>query len=314
MSAAPPPGSGTTTVAALSSATASTPSAGSTSTVVPVGLCPTPPPASSAAAAAPSAAAAAPLPPYPGRRTDMLQTSPVEPLPGKSPEWMAAWNLAGNDIQRLHTDPLSVWAFDAAKANHTQIQQRLTQFAAGPVGASVKNLDLRTFIGNPAGLHTQLLANGFRHQRVPLAAGVSASAGGALLYRTRNGGTTSDPADPNIVPHDIYTHDDGGIVRVKPEGDPGSEVRKQPHAVKAVLFTPHQNNLVTDEAFKVTNSGQAVPSMPSPAAGMRKTRPCDCGATHTPPQTSAPHGNQLSQGQTKGGYLMRVLVDGHTDI
>lgn len=63
-----------------------------------------------------------------------------------------------------------------------------------------------------------------------------------------------------VVPIVIYTHPDGGTVRVKPEGDPTSRYIKQPHLVKSLRW-PYDapGDGFEHEALKVSNQGAPLP-------------------------------------------------------
>jgi hypothetical protein len=66
------------------------------------------------------------------------------------------------------------------------------------------------------------------------------------------------------IPQVIFDCPDGGMVRIKPQGDPCSKFRPQPHSVKAVR-EPF-NASVSDfskEAFKVDDSARAIPKSPA---------------------------------------------------
>ncbi len=85
------------------------------------------------------------------------------------------------------------------------------------------------------------------------------------------------------------------MVRVKPEGEPGSTHRPQPHASKSVVATPHHTTL-DDEAFKVTNDGYPVPKVPGRGGGMRQARP------------------GVPRNQFRTGYVDEVMIQAHTDL
>jgi hypothetical protein len=56
---------------------------------------------------------------------------------------------------------------------------------------------------------------------------------------------------------------DGGVVRLKPIGDPTSQKFSKPSVVKAMRFFGSENYAnFSDEAFKVDNQGRAVPKWP----------------------------------------------------
>lgn len=59
---------------------------------------------------------------------------------------------------------------------------------------------------------------------------------------------------------DAYTHPDGGMVRVKPNGDATSKYRPQPHASKSVRYPADASYENFEfEAFKVDDLGMALP-------------------------------------------------------
>ncbi|MBL4636701.1 MAG: hypothetical protein JKY56_22820 [Kofleriaceae bacterium] len=61
----------------------------------------------------------------------------------------------------------------------------------------------------------------------------------------------------------FFAHPDGGMVRIKPDGYPGSP-RPQPHVVKSVRFSGKDTmHDFAKEAFKVNNAGVAIPKAPS---------------------------------------------------
>jgi len=62
------------------------------------------------------------------------------------------------------------------------------------------------------------------------------------------------------VPMTLFLCPDGGVIRVKPEGDPTSRFRPQPHASKSLRY-PFDAKFESfdDEIVKVNNRGKAVP-------------------------------------------------------
>jgi hypothetical protein len=62
----------------------------------------------------------------------------------------------------------------------------------------------------------------------------------------------------------IYTHPDGGMVRIKPDGEPGSLMRPQPHASKSLNWPITSNGSNFDEElFKVDEAGNPRPKWPA---------------------------------------------------
>jgi hypothetical protein len=70
----------------------------------------------------------------------------------------------------------------------------------------------------------------------------------------------------NTAPMLVYTHPDGGMVRVKPQGDPANRFRSQPHASMSVRNPPDAPYQDFDmESFKVSNDGIPLPKYPRDA-------------------------------------------------
>jgi hypothetical protein len=67
-------------------------------------------------------------------------------------------------------------------------------------------------------------------------------------------------SDGKTIPLLVYLCDDGGVVKIKPVGDPTSRFRPQPHASKSLRY-PYNSRFESfdDEVVKVNNSGRAVP-------------------------------------------------------
>mgnify|MGYP003394237727 CR=1 FL=1 len=69
--------------------------------------------------------------------------------------------------------------------------------------------------------------------------------------------------DGKEIPLLMFLCPDGGVVRIKPVGDPGNKYRPQPHGSKALRY-PADSDYVTfdDEVLKVDEEGNPVPKAP----------------------------------------------------
>lgn len=197
-------------------------------------------------------------PPYPGRRPPPPLSKPAPPV--RSPENLAGYQRGVVDVEKGFRAPDGVWDQETL-ANNTKLRDTLERFDAGEVGASGKEIPVAG--KSPEEIHEDLTGAGFQYHREPLFAARDPE--GNVLYRLRDGTTTPSSDDPEIVPHDIYTHDDGTMVRVKPEGDPGGR-RPVPHVSKSVVDPPHQTGW-DNEIFKITDDGDPVPKAPQKAYG-----------------------------------------------
>ena len=113
-------------------------------------------------------------------------------------------------------------------------------------GDSVRNLDLSNLSADE--IDTLLLAKGF-HVEVTALRDVK---GDPIVF------------DGKVVPIRIYTHADGGTVRVKPEGDPTSRFITQPHLVKSLRWPfDAPGDGFEHEGLKVSNNGAPLPRLPS---------------------------------------------------
>jgi hypothetical protein len=62
----------------------------------------------------------------------------------------------------------------------------------------------------------------------------------------------------------LFACPDGGLVRLKVNGDPCNRLRPQPHGVKSVRY-PHDGDPkdFSREAFKVDHDGNPIPKSPA---------------------------------------------------
>jgi len=209
---------------------------------------------------------------YPGRRAPLPGCEPPEKT--RSDENAEGYAKALAAVGKGHNDPEGVWDQEAL-ANDPRLKSTLDKFddPNDPTGKSVKNLDLSG--KTPEEIHDELIANGFEHERKGIIAFPRSDPDEYKTYDPSTGqfGRSADPNDPNLVPQDFYTHDDGGMVRVKPEGDPGNGQRPQPQVSKSVLDPPDDTGWPSGpggsgEQFKVTNDGDPVPRAPKGPGGM----------------------------------------------
>jgi hypothetical protein len=161
-----------------------------------------------------------------------------------------------------YNDARSVWDQDAIaqpfkgieNPNGKTLGDRLGEFTKGQAGASVKELDLSG--KSPREIDAALRDAGFSHRREGLPTTLHS---GAVIE----------------VPHDIYVHPDGGMVRVKPQGVPENKFRPQPHVSKSVLFDAAPKDggwpdtRFENEAFKVANDGTPLPSATKSSYGFK---------------------------------------------
>jgi hypothetical protein len=140
-----------------------------------------------------------------------------------------------------------------------RLEARMRAFEQGAVGASVRRLDLRE--RTALGLHEVLVGLGFDGKPSPL----RAPGGG---YLRLDGSRATDPEDPEVLREGVYTHADGGMVRVRPDGVPGDLRRPWPHASKSVLYDATRPPTRDNEAFLVTSDGLPVPRSAHRSDGM----------------------------------------------
>jgi hypothetical protein len=137
-------------------------------------------------------------------------------------------------------------------------------------GKSVRDLKVsgKTF----EKLHEELEAKGFRLQDREGRLQDYNPATKKMEYKLRDGTFTTDleVAKKNGVPQYIYVHEDGGMVRLKPEGTPGNPNRNEVNISKSVLYKAEfdANGKVRDasfnnEAFKVGDDGKIAAKQPT---------------------------------------------------
>lgn len=167
-------------------------------------------------------------------------------------------------LTKLPYDDNSTWD-KITLAQNMKLNKTIERYLKGQIGQSIKSIHLKNH--DAKSLHHILLQKGFSHHRIVLNHNIN----NKMLYLKRNGRFTSNPKENDAVPHDIYVHPDGGMIRIKPEGIPTTHPtikRHYPQAVKCVLFdaTLHCHNQICEydtsyknEAFKVTDKNIPVP-------------------------------------------------------
>tara|TARA_R110002096_G_scaffold350395_3_gene543593 strand:- start:42559 stop:43323 length:765 start_codon:yes stop_codon:yes gene_type:complete len=152
----------------------------------------------------------------------------------------------GNAFQRFHqANPTGIWA----KNLKPEVTRALADFnkPKGGLGHSMKNLDLRA-MSFPQ-IEQLLKSRGFVREDGTIKNFVT-------KQPERN-------AKGEVLRQVFFAHSDGGMVRVKPDGYPGSP-RPQPHVVKSVRFSGKDTmHDFAREAFKVNNAGLPIPKAPS---------------------------------------------------
>ncbi len=150
-----------------------------------------------------------------------------------------------NRFQRFHArNTGAIWSTSLSP----RLKNAINLFKSGRTGygQSVKHLDLSGL--NTAQVGKLLKSRGFVVEKSVI----------------RDFNTQKPLLGPNgkALRQLIYRHVDGGMVRVKPDGQPGS-ARPQPHMVKAVRITRRAStHEFGKEAFKVDNAGNPLPKFP----------------------------------------------------
>ncbi|MEB3284745.1 MAG: hypothetical protein VKN33_05620 [Candidatus Sericytochromatia bacterium] len=130
-------------------------------------------------------------------------------------------------------------------------EQAIRSFAQGTLGQSVKGMDLRHRTAEQ--VRHELTRRGFSREM-------------GVIKDVRTGRPVINPQTGRPIPMEVWTHRDGGMVRIKPEGDPLSRHRPAPHLSVSVLYPPgasgHDFN---NEAFKVDFAGNPLPKWASDA-------------------------------------------------
>ncbi len=168
-------------------------------------------------------------------------TRPGVPAAAGAPSARVASDLNLGFQELLAKNPAMIW--------NTQLTPRTEQaiqaFKRGILGRSVRDLDLRNKTADA--VRTELKNRGFKAEM-------------GVIKDVQTGKPVINPVTGKPVPMEIWTHADGGMVRLKPEGDPTSRFRPQAHLSISVLYPPgasgHDFN---NEAFKVDYKGNPLP-------------------------------------------------------
>ena len=208
---------------------------------------------------------------YPG----FVKTSSTPKRPHEDAAYQKGKDLAIAALAHKFDEAGSVWKTETFE-RFPKLKEAILAFLNKERGQSITPISLEG--RRPEELHSDLIKRGFSHERHPLFAGRTPEK--QDTYWRRDGSKTQDPSEPNLVPHDIYVHPDGGLVRVKPEGVPnptGKSPRPQPHVTKSVLLdltVLKKKGVMTldtdfrNEAFKVTADNRPIPKTPAKYGGL----------------------------------------------
>ena len=233
--------------------------------------------------------------------------------------------LRKGDVFDFRGDPFS----ESQTRDLQQISRAVAKFRKRPPEIAASLLQFQLGGKSAEEIHGELMSLGFAHNRAPLNGRpqpkIVDRENGRPVYATRGGGETFDPRDrdivmertyvrengslalspdePNLIMQDLYVHPDGGMVRVKAQGDPSSLMRPEPHASRSVLLEPSSPDGRFDvlydsgwrnEGFKVDDEGNPAPKAPNAAFGMRTPRP--------------PHGQLATRAKNYGTAFTDALM------
>lgn len=199
------------------------------------------------------------LPPRP-QRDAFIRQSPVAAAP-VAPKPLAPKGLPARPVapaapsfgDLVASEPAKVWAPNLTP----RMEAALAAYRAGKLGESVRELDLRR--KSVQECREALVAKGFTVEH-------------GHITDVRTGKPAVHPETGEAIPMEIWTHPDGGMVRIKPEGDPTSKFRPQAHLSKSVKYPPDASGHdFNNEAFKVDAEGRPLPKWPkdaNPTAGV----------------------------------------------
>jgi hypothetical protein len=146
-----------------------------------------------------------------------------------------------NFNQMVDKNPAAVWNKELTPFTRAA----LAAYQRGEVGRSVRGLDLR---GQSVGaIRQELLRRGFKMEKTE-------------LRDFKTGKPLVDPRTGKAIPMEVWCNKDGGMVRLKPQGDPTSKHRPQPHASVSVKYPPDASGHdFNHEAFKLDYAGNPLP-------------------------------------------------------
>jgi hypothetical protein len=178
--------------------------------------------------------------------------------------------------KRKYTDSEGLWD-QLYLQNNPHIVKALDEFSQGKRGRSVASLHPKEKTAQA--LHNELIRKGFTYKTVPLVVDHSPH---QKKYWKITGEQTTNKEDPEVVKMHIYTHPDGGMVRIKASGHPDKAAKyskRVAHVVMSVLinFDPADcqgevcsyDTSYDNEAFKIIE-GTAGPKAPSPRYGFKQ--------------------------------------------
>jgi len=171
--------------------------------------------------------------------------TPLPSAPAMAPTGAAPAVQSLGFADMMAKDPSAIWS----TAQSPRLKEALASFKMGKLGQSVKDLDLRNMTAGQVRL--ELMRRGFKSEMSCIK---NVATGQPLLVNGKK------------IPMEIWSNPDGGMVRIKPDGDVTNRFRPQAHLSISVKYPPDASgNDFNDEAFKVDYKGNAMPKWPKDA-------------------------------------------------
>jgi len=212
---------------------------------------------------------------------ELIATAFTGEVHNKTKVWLQLKKVANEALSKAvrlpYGHPDSLWNSEFVDSD-ADLKSALDEFEAGTRGASVKDLDLTGL--SLAEMEKKLSSLGFKKDTTQpyLLARGECGEGVDPCYRKKDGNATPHVEGEDLARQDIWVYfdknekRDGGVVRIKPDGEPRvvDPLRPDPHFVKYVQRKVGSDLGFHNEGFKVSTEGIPVPRLPSDPNAINK--------------------------------------------
>lgn len=164
--------------------------------------------------------------------------------------------------KRSKASPDGIWDADYLNGESEparKLKTTIERYEKGEIGASVRDFDVNNKTAET--IDKEAISKGFTRTEEPLA--TFRDDGTSVYYRKDNTVAVSS-TEVGLARQIFYANRDGGLIRVKPDGDYNPNVkRSQPQVSRSVRFDAEQGTGWPNEAFKLGPEGQPLPKSPS---------------------------------------------------
>jgi hypothetical protein len=140
-----------------------------------------------------------------------------------------------------------------------KLKTTIERYENREIGGSARDFDVANKTAET--IDKEALSKGFSKTEEALP---SIQKDGSKVYYRKDKSIAPNSSDPGLARQIFYANRDGGLIRVKPDGDYAPEAKRpQPHVSRSIRFDANGGIDWPNEAFKLGPQGQPLPKSPS---------------------------------------------------